>query len=99
MNWASDLVKLISGLELSPNYAIIYLLFVLTVIGFIVWGYYYAVFRKGARELKNITWFSLKDTAKYTLLTVATIVIVGGLMFSYDFLLDKLVNIIIQNAG
>ena len=98
MNWASDLVKTISGLELSPNYAIVYLLFVLMVIGFIVWCYYYAVFKKGASELKKITWFPMKDTAKYTILTVVTIIVVGGILFSYDFLLDKLVNIIIQNA-
>jgi preprotein translocase SecE subunit len=98
MNWASQLVKTISGLELSPNYAYMYIAFVVMTIAFIVWVYYFAVFKKGAKELSNITWLSLKETLSYTTLTIFTIVTFSTLLFGYDFLLDKIVNIIVQNA-
>jgi preprotein translocase SecE subunit len=98
MNWASQLANTIAGLELSPNYAYLFIAFVVFVIGFIVWVYYFAVFKKGVTELQKITWLSLKDTVSYTLLTVFSIVVFGGILFGYDFLLDKLVNIIVQNA-
>jgi len=98
MNWATDLVKTISGLELSANYAYVYLLFIVITISFIVWAYYFAVYKKGVKELTNITWLSLKDTITYTLLTIFTIVLFGAILFGYDFILDKLVNTIIQNA-
>ena len=98
MNWASQLVKTISGLDLSANYAYLYLTFIVLTIGFVVWVYYFAVFKKGVWELTNISWLSLKETVTYTLLTISTIVVFSTLLFGYDFLLDKLVNIIVQNA-
>lgn len=99
MNWATDLVKIISGLELSPNYAYLYLLFVIVTIGFVIWAYYFAVFKNGVQELTNITWLSLKDTVKYTLITIFSIIVFGMILFGYDFILDKLVNTIIQYAN
>jgi preprotein translocase SecE subunit len=99
MNWAQELVKLISGLELSAELSYIYLVFISVVVGFLIWAYYYAVFGGALKELGKITWFSLKSTAVYTVLTVFTIVIVGALLFGYDYLLDQLVNIIITNAN
>lgn len=99
MNWATDLVKAISGLELSPNYAYLYLLFLVITISFFVWVYYFAVYKNGVRELSNITWLSFRDTVKYTLVTIFTIFVFGMILFGYDFILDKLVNTIIQYAN
>lgn len=95
MNWAQELVKTISGLDLSPNYSYLYLTFVATVIGFIVWAYYYAVFKKGINELGRVTWFPFRSVVTYTVLTVIIIVVFGAILFGYDFLLDQLINIII----
>ena len=98
MNWATELVKTIANIELSPNYAYLFLAFVLFAIGFVVWAFYFAVFKKAITELGNISWLSFRETINYTTLTVACIVVFSTLLFGYDFLLDKLVNIIIQNA-
>jgi preprotein translocase SecE subunit len=98
MNWAQELVKTISGLELSPNLSYVYIAFILVTIGFIVWAYYFAVFQKGIRELGKITWFPFKSTVSYTILTVFVIVIFGAILFGYDFILDQLLNIIVSNA-
>lgn len=98
MNWAQELVKTISGLELSPNYAYLYLFFILTVISFVVWTYYYAVFKKGITELGKVTWLPFKSTVTYTLLAVSVIIIFGAILFGYDYLLDQLLNIIVSNA-
>lgn len=99
MNWATELVKTISGLELSPNYSYVFLSFVIFTIGFIVWAFYFAIYRKGLQELSNVSWLSLKDTVTYTVLTVVVIIIFSSLLFVYDFFLDKLITIIIEYAN
>lgn len=99
MNWAQQLVQTISGLELSPNYSYIYLGLVCVVIGFIVWAYYYIIFRKAINELTKINWLPFKSVINYTLLTVTVIVFMGSILFSFDFILDQLINIIIGNAS
>ena len=99
MNWATELVKTISGLELSPNYSYVFLSFVIFTIGFILWAFYFAVYRKGLQELGNVSWLSLKDTVTYTVLTVVVIIIFSSLLFGYDLLLDKLITIIIEYAN
>ena len=98
MNWAQELVKTISGLELSPNLSYLYLTFVASVIGFIVWAYYYAVFRKGISELGKVSWFPFKSVASYTIMTIVIIVVFGAILFGFDYLLDQLLNIIVTNA-
>lgn len=99
MNWATELVRIISGLELSPNYAYIFLAFILFTIGFVLWAFYYAIFKGAIKELTNISWLSFKDTVTYTTISIVVIVIFSTLLFLYDFILDQLVNIIIQYAN
>ncbi len=99
MNWATELVKTISGLELTPNYAYLYLGFITVTIGFAAWMVYYALFKGAVKELDYVEWLSLKDTVKYTVITVIAIVIFSSILFGYDFLLDQLVSTIIQYAN
>ena len=99
MNFASKLVENVFGLTLSPSYALIFLSFVLFCIGFIIWAIYYATVKKAAAELSNVTWLSLKDTLKYTSITVLTIMVFSLILFFFDTGVDKLINSIIQNGN
>jgi preprotein translocase SecE subunit len=96
MNWAVDFAKNVFGLTLSPNYALVFLGFVLFVISFIVGCYYYIVFKGAVSELKNITWPTIGLTLKYTGITIITIIMASSLMFGYDYILDQAVSIIIK---
>jgi preprotein translocase SecE subunit len=98
MGFASEIVKNMFGKELSGGYALLLLSFVLFCIGFVVWAIYYATVKKGVAELSSITWLSFKDTLKYAGITVMSIVIASGILFVYDFVLDKILNLIIKNA-
>jgi preprotein translocase SecE subunit len=99
MNWATELVKTISGLDLTPNYAYLYLVFIAVTIGFIAWTLYYALLKGAVKELDYVEWLSLKDTVKYTVITLMAIVLFSSLLFGYDFLLDQLVSTIVQYAN
>lgn len=96
MNWLVDIIKNLFGITLSPNYALVFTAFVLFVIGFIVWVYYFAVYKGAVSELKNITWPTIGLTMRYTVITILVIVLMGTLLFGYDYILDKLVSIIIK---
>jgi preprotein translocase SecE subunit len=98
MDTLSKFISNVFGRELSGGYAILFLTFVLACIGFVIWMIYYAVAKKGISELSNISWLSLKDTFKYTMITVVTITVFSAVLFFFDFGVDKIVNIIIENA-
>lgn len=98
MDFVSNLVKTLFDKELSPTYAFILLAYYLAIIIFVIWAIYYATVKKAAAELPNITWLSLKDTIKYTSITLFSIVIFSSILFVYDFGLDQLVNLVIENA-
>lgn len=98
MNFASKIVSDVFAKQLSGGYAWLFLAFVAFCIGFVIWAIYYATVKKGITELTNITWLSFKDVVKYTLLTVGTIIVFSGILFVYDLVLDKLLNLILKNA-
>ena len=98
MDSLSKFISDVFGRELSGGYAVLFIVFVLTCIGFLIWMIYYAIAKKGIDELSNISWLSLKDTFKYTMITVVTITVFSAVLFSFDFGIDKIVNIIIENA-
>lgn len=98
MEFASRIVNTLFNKQLSGGYALTFLLFVIFCIGFLIWAIYFAIVKKGASELQNITWLSAKDTLSYTSITIISIVIFSTILFVYDFGLDKIVNIIIENA-
>jgi preprotein translocase SecE subunit len=98
MGFASEIVKSLFGKELSAGYALLFLSFVIFCVSFVIWAIYYATVKKGVSELSSITWLSLKDTLKYTGITVMSIVIASGVLFVYDFVLDKILNVIVKNA-
>lgn len=98
MNWAVDLTKLILGKELSADYAVIFLLFVIFCISFYLWSIYFAIRKNALNELKSITWYSFKDTLLTTLVVVISILVSSLILFAYDFGLDQLVNLIFNYA-
>jgi preprotein translocase SecE subunit len=98
MEQVSSLVNTLFGKSLTGGYALLFLTFVLLCLAFVIWAIYFATVKKAAVELQNITWLSLKDTLKYTGVTLVSIVIFSSILFVYDFGLDKLVNVIIENA-
>jgi preprotein translocase subunit SecE len=98
MGFASEVVKSLFGKELSGGYALLFLSFVLICVSFIVWCIYYATVKKGVSELSSISWLSFKDTLKYTGIAVMAIVVTSGVLFAYDFVLDKILNVIVKNA-
>jgi preprotein translocase SecE subunit len=98
MGFASQIVNSLFGKDLSGGYALLFLSFLLFCIGFVVWAIYYATVKKGVAELSAISWLSLKDTLNYTGLTVMSIIVASGILFVYDFVLDKILNVIVKNA-
>ncbi len=98
MGFASEVVKSLFGKELSGGYALLFLSFVIFCVGFVVWCIYYATVKKGVSELTSITWLSFRDTLKYTVIAVMAIIISSGILFAYDFVLDKILNVIVKNA-
>jgi preprotein translocase SecE subunit len=98
MNFASKIVSIAFGLDLSSGYATIFLLFVVFCVAFLVWMIYYATAKKALVELSNVSWLSFKDTFKYTGVTVLAITLFSTVLFIYDLGLDKIVNVILNNA-
>lgn len=98
MEFLSKIIQNIFGLSLSGKLAVIFAVFVLICVASVIWGLYYAFGKRAVNELSNISWLSLKDTVKYSTVTIVALVVSSGVLFAYDFLLDKVVKVIINNA-
>ena len=98
MDFLSKIILEIFGKNVSGGYSILFLIFIISCIAFLIWAIYFATTKKALLELTSISWLSLTDTAKYTTITVISIIVFSAIFFVYDFGIDKVVNVIIQNA-
>jgi preprotein translocase SecE subunit len=98
MDVASRIISELFNKELHGGYAVLFLVFVGICIMAIIAGLYYAIGKRAVNELGNVTWLSLKDTIKYSAITIITITVFSTILFAYDFGLDKVVKLIIENA-
>jgi len=98
MAFASKLVSDLFNKDLSNGYAVLFLVFILICILSVLGGIYYATRKKAIHELGDVTWLSFKDTVKYSAITIISLILCSSILFVYDFSLDKVVNLIIQNA-
>ncbi len=98
MELATKFIHNVFNKDLSGGYAVTFILFLLFCLGFIIWAIYYATVKRAVVELGRVSWLSLSDTLKYTGITVFSIVVFSGILFAYDFGLDKILNVIIKNA-
>jgi preprotein translocase SecE subunit len=98
MDRISDLIQQLFGLELEGELLIIFLIFLAICVTFLAWGIYYAIGKRAIDELGKISWASRKKTLVDSTFILVTIVIVCFILFGYDFGLDKIVDVIIENA-
>lgn len=91
--WLEDLLSVA-----LPNnfYLVLFLLFVVGVVVFVAWAVYYAFTRKAVDELDKITWSTRRNTIINSSFVLLTVVGIALLLFGYDFVLDKIVNTIIN---
>lgn len=98
MDRVSDLIQQLFGLELYGEILVLFLIFLAICIGFAVWAIYYAIGKRAIDELGKISWAGYKKTLLDSTFILVTIVLVCFILFGYDFGLDKIVDVIIQNA-
>lgn len=98
MNLITDITKLILGKELPFDYSIIFLTFVLFCVIFLIWSLYFIIKQRGFEELRKIEWYPMKNTFFTSINVVIFIVMSSVVIFSFDFVLNQLVSIILNYA-
>lgn len=91
----SNIVETLFDKELEGIYALLFLLFIIIIIGFVSWAIYYAVGRKAMKELTKIKWLDAKTTLNYSVLSISVIVLAALFFFFIDLGIDSLLGIII----
>lgn len=97
-NLVIDTTKLILGRELPFDYSLIFLGFVLFCVIFFIWSLYFIIKQRAFEELRKIEWYPMKDTFFNSINVVIFIVISSIVLFSFDFVLNQLVSIILNYA-